>query len=121
MTVASPPAKNRPLAKLGIAVLAAAGLLVAVSLVADTGFEAVGDAFAGAGWGLLLIMLYDLAALSCAGLAWGALIRPLWRGPAWLFIVIRLPRAAINSLLPAAQGGGDLTGARTLGTPGPPA
>jgi putative membrane protein len=121
MTVASQPAKTRPLAKLGIAVLAAGGLVVAVSLVADTGFEAVGDAFAGAGWGLLLIMLYDLAALSCAGIAWGALLRPLWKGPAWLFIVIRFLREAINSLLPVAQVGGDLIGARMLATHGPPA
>jgi hypothetical protein len=108
MTVDNPPpAKSRPLAKLGIAVLAAAGLVVAVSLIADTGFEAVGDAFAGAGWGLALIMLYDLAALSCAGLAWGALLRPLWNGPNALFIVIRFLREAINSLLPVAQIGGD--------------
>jgi putative membrane protein len=121
MTVAPPPAKSRPLAKLGVAVLAAIGLLVAVTLIADTGFEAVGDAFAGAGWGLALIMLYDLAALSCAGLAWCALLRPLWHGPGWLFIVIRFLREAINSLLPVAQIGGDVIGARMLATYGPPA
>ncbi len=121
MTVAPPPAKRRPLAKLGVAALAGLGLLLAVYLVADTGFEAVGEAFAGAGWGLLLIMLYDLAALSCAGLAWGALLRPLWNGPNWLFIVIRFLREAINSLLPVAQVGGDLIGARMLAARGPPA
>src|SRR5258708_25245705 len=100
MTVAAPPAKRRPLAKLGVAVLAALGLLLAIYLVADTGFEAVGEAFAGAGWGLALIMVYDLAALSCAGLAWGALLPPLWKGPHWLFLVIRFLRDAIHSLLP---------------------
>ncbi len=121
MTVAAPPAKRRPLAKLGVAVLAAVGLLLAVYLIADTGFEAVGEAFAGAGWGLALIMVYDLAALSCAGLAWGALLRPLWKGPNWLFIVIRFLREAINSLLPVAQVGGDLIGARLLAARGPPA
>jgi hypothetical protein len=118
MTVAEPPAKRRPLAKLGVAVLAAVGLLLAVYLIADTGFEAVGEAFAGAGWGLALIMVYDLAALSCAGLAWGALLRPLWKGPNWLFIVIRFLREAINSLLPVAQVGGDLIGARLLAARG---
>ena len=121
MTANDAPAKSRPLAKLGIAVLAAAGLLVAVYLVADTGFAAVGDAFAGAGWGLALIMLYDLAALSFAGLAWGALLRPIWNGPNRLFIVIRFLREAINALLPVAQVGGDLIGARMLAAHGPPA
>jgi putative membrane protein len=120
LSPAAPPAKRRPLAKLGVAVLAAIGLLLAVYLIADTGFEAVGEAFAGAGWGLALIMLYDLAALSCAGLAWGALLRPLWKGPNWLFIVIRFLREAINSLLPVAQVGGDLIGARLLAAHGPP-
>jgi putative membrane protein len=121
LTVAAPPEKRRPLAKLGVAGLAGVGLLLAVYLIADTGFEAVGEAFAGAGWGLALIMLYDLAALSCAGLAWGALLRPLWKGPNWLFIVIRFLREAINSLLPVAQVGGDLIGARLLAAHGPPA
>ncbi len=121
MTAVQQPAKNRPLAKLGIAVLAAIGLLVAVSLIADTGFEAVGEAFAGIGWGLALILLYDLAGLSFAGLAWGALLKPLWNGPRWRFVVLRYLREAINSLLPVAQVGGDLIGARLLAAQGPPA
>src|SRR5258708_31524173 len=121
MTVASQPAKSRPLAKLGIAVLAAIGVLVAVSLIADTGFEAVGEAFAGIGWGLAWILLYDPAGLSFAGLAWGALLKPLWNGPSWRFVVLRYLREAINSLLPVAQVGGDLIGARLLAAHGPPA
>jgi putative membrane protein len=121
MTAAPPPAKSSPLAKLGIAILAAAGLLVAVYLIADTGFEEVGKAFAGIGWGMALILLYDLAVLSCAGLAWAALTRPAWHGPLSLFVVIRYVREAINSLLPVAQIGGDVIGARMLTGRGAPA
>jgi putative membrane protein len=114
MTASPSPAKSRPLAKLGIAALAAAGLLISVYLIADTGFEAVGQAFASAGWGLVLIMLFDLAVVSCAGLAWAALTRPAWRGSLSVFVVLRYVREAINSLLPVAQIGGDVIGARML-------
>jgi putative membrane protein len=121
MTDPRSPAKTSPMAKLGIALLAAAGLLLAVYLIADTGFEEVGKAFAGIGWGMALILLYDLAMLSFAGLAWAALTRSVWHGKPALFVVIRYVREAINSLLPVAQIGGDVIGARMLTGNGAPA
>ncbi len=100
--------------------MAAAGLGLSLWLIADTGFAEVGTAFAHAGWGLALIVLSDLAGLCCAGLAWHALMRGFWNGPVGLFIRTRWLREAINTLLPVAQIGGDLVGARLLATRGPP-
>jgi len=117
--VAAGGAKARnPLAKLGVAGLAAAGLLLAVYLIAETGFAEVLQAFARAGWGLTLIVLIDLAALCAAGSGWRAIVAPLWHGRYRLFIGLRLVREAINTLLPVAQVGGDLIGARLLSASG---
>lgn len=115
-----PSQRRRSLAKVGVALLAAGGLLVALWLIADTGFAEVGKAFTSAGWGLGLIVLYDLGALCCAGLAWRAVLGAFWTGSALTFIHIRWLREAINTLLPVAQIGGDLIGARMLTAHGPP-
>jgi putative membrane protein len=120
--VALPPSSRRnALAKLGALLLAAAGLLVTLYLVADTGFAEVGQAFAGAGWGLVLVVLCHVVALCFAGMAWRAVLRPLWQGRRRTFILIRLVREAINTLLPVAQIGGDVIGARMLAKRGPAA
>jgi putative membrane protein len=115
------PERRSPFAKLGVALLAAGGLIVAVYLVAETGFAEVAGAFADAGWGIGAVALLDVAALCAAGSAWYSLLHPLWAGPRRVFISIRLVREAINSLLPVAQIGGDLIGARLLTAHGPAA
>jgi putative membrane protein len=115
----SPTIRRKSTARLGIAALAAAGIALALWLIADTGFAEVGAAFAHAGWGLGLVVLSDLAGLCCAGLAWHALLRGVWNGPIGLFIRTRWLREAINTLLPVAQIGGDLVGARVLAARGP--
>jgi putative membrane protein len=111
--------RRNPLAKLGVAALAGGGLLLALYLIAETGFSEVLEAFARGGWGLGFIVAIDVAALCAAGSAWRALLAPLWRGRHPLFIGLRLVREAINTLLPVAQVGGDLIGARLLAPHGP--
>ena len=120
VTAASVSAPRRPFARLGVACLASAGLAVTLYLIADTGFAEVGETFARAGWGIALILLWDLSSLSCAGLAWWMLLRPLWHGRPLLFVYLRYLREAINNMLPVAQVGGDLIGARLLAAHGPP-
>jgi len=104
-----------------VALLASAGLAITLYLIADAGFAEVGDAFTRAGWGIALIVLYDVSGLSFAGLAWFVLLRPFWRGRPFLFIYFRWLREAINNMLPVAQVGGDVVGARLLTAHGAPA
>jgi putative membrane protein len=118
---AAPPPRRRPFARLGVALFAGAGLVLALYLIARTGFADVGETFARAGWGIALILVYDVIMLAAAGLAWWAIMRPLWRGSPLLFVKLRWLREAINNLLPVAQVGGEVVGARLLTTYGPPA
>jgi putative membrane protein len=118
---ATTPTRRSFFARFGVAILASLGLAVTLYLIADTGFAEVGEAFARAGWGIALILLYDVTGLAFAGLAWWMLLHPFWKGPPTLFIYLRYLREAINNMLPVAQVGGDLIGARLLTQHGPPA
>jgi putative membrane protein len=109
------------LQRLGVGLVALGGLALAVVLIGEAGFLEVGRAFAKIGWGLLVIVAYDVAALACAGLGWRALLSGAWRAPAGLAIYLRYLREAINNLLPVAQVGGDLIAARILAKSGAPA
>jgi putative membrane protein len=73
------------------------------------------------GWGLVVLVGFRLVALTLAGLAWGTLFGRRIERPASVYIGLRLIREAINCLLPAAQVGGDLIGARLLARTGVPA
>jgi putative membrane protein len=119
--IALASSRRKSLAQLGVSLLAIAGLLLTLYLVADIGFAEVGEAFAGAGWGLVLVVLCHVVALCFAGMAWQAVLRPIWYGKRRTFILIRLIREAINTLLPVAQIGGDVIGARMLAKRGPAA
>jgi putative membrane protein len=93
---------------------AAAGLLLAVVLIAWQGPGAVVDALAGVGLGALWIVLIRALQIAGAGLAWWMLIPAgsgaLLRG----CLLLRWVRDAINTLLPVAQIGGEIVGARLL-------
>lgn len=94
------------------ALAALVGLVLAVALVAWQGFALVGGAFASVGWGLGLIVLLRVAQVVGAGLSWWALIPDFPRFRLWSAIKLRFIREAINTLLPVAQVGGDIIGAR---------
>lgn len=105
---------------------AAAGLALALGLtlfLALTFYEGAGDvarAFAAVGFGLFWLALLRLAQTALSGFAWEALL-PAPRPSSWVFIKIRLVRESINNLLPVAQVGGDVIGARLLTKFGAPA
>lgn len=94
------------------ALAALAGILLALVLVAWQGFATVAQAFAGVGWGLALIVAIRVAQVVGAGVSWWALIPDFPRFRLWTAVKLRFIREAINTLLPVAQVGGDIIGAR---------
>ena len=97
----------------------AAGLALLLGLMlfaALTLYEGAGDvahAFASIGFGAVLIAAIRLTQTLLSGFAWRALL-PSQRPKPWLFCKLRWVRESINNLLPVAQIGGDLLGARLL-------
>lgn len=93
-------------------------LLLGLSLFAAlTLYEGAGDvasAFASVGlFGALAIAAIRLTQTFLSGFAWRALL-PRPRPRPWLLCKLRWVRESINALLPVAQIGGDLLGARLL-------
>lgn len=92
---------------------AIAGILIAAALVVWQGPGTVASAFASVGWGgLILVVLIRVAQVVGAGLSWWALIPGFRRFKPWTAVHLRFIREAINTLLPVAQVGGDIIGAR---------
>ena len=92
-------------------------LLLGLSLFAGlTLYEGAGDvarAFASVGLGALWVVVLRFIQTALASVAWRALLaRP--RPRPWLFVRLRWVRESINNLLPVAQIGGDVLGARLL-------
>jgi putative membrane protein len=102
-------------------VLTVAGLVLAGVLVAVHGAAQVGAAFLSVGWGLALVVAARAVQITTAGLAWRAVALPTAPPvPASRFVLLRFVRESINALLPVAQVGGDIIGARLLTFYGPP-
>src|SRR6476659_1022019 len=98
------------------------GIAAVVGLTIWSGVDLVGQALASAGWGGSLVVMVRLATVSIAGAGWWLLFSPTLRPTPASCVALRFVREAINTLLPMAQVGGDLIGARLLtsrGIPGP--
>jgi putative membrane protein len=89
------------------------GLMLFAGLTLYEGAGEVARAFATVGFGVLWIAALRLAQTGLSGFAWEALVVPP-RPALWTFCKIRWVRESINSLLPVAQVGGDVFGARLL-------
>ena len=89
-------------------------MLVAIALIAGHGVTAVFGALLSAGWGLVGVALFHLLPLICSALGWRAVMRSEAREAVHAFIVARWIREAVNGLLPVAQIGGHIVGARVL-------
>lgn len=100
--------------KTGLHIAALVGIVLAVALIAYHGFGAVAETLLSVGWGLIGISLFHLVPLLCSALGWQAVMRSGWRGGLPLFVWARWIREAVNTLLPVAQIGGDVVGARVL-------
>ena len=79
-----------------------------------SGLEAVAHAFAGVGWGILLVVIVRTVAVAVAGVGWWLIFPAGTRPRLRTCVLLRLIREAANALLPMAQVGGDLIGAGLL-------
>ncbi|WP_174299977.1 lysylphosphatidylglycerol synthase domain-containing protein [Caulobacter sp. S45] len=124
-TLARPPGRpHRALtpARLGLAVGALLGVVLAVVVVGWFGFAKVLSALTAIGWrGFALFVLYSLACFPITGAAWWTLAagEPLRR--LWTFTFGRLLRESASDILPFASIGGVVVGVRgvILGGVGP--
>jgi putative membrane protein len=101
-------------ARLAAGLAALVGLLIAITLIAHQGFQPIFDLLSRIGWGVLWITLLHLVALTLLAQAWRALLVVRWLGSIWTFLRARWVRDGVNDLLPVAQIGGQLVGARML-------
>jgi putative membrane protein len=101
---------------------ALAGLVLLSVLVVWQGWHEVLDAFAQAGWGLLLLLPVRLCTLTLDASAWNILLAPAARAahaqpPGRLFLLwVAAVREGVNRLLPAAGIGGEVVGVRLART-----
>jgi putative membrane protein len=100
--------------KRALIVAASAGLLLAVAIIAYEGFGAVSAAFAAVGLGLVVVVVLRALQLAGAGVGWWIVFPPGATVSPYLCIWVRFIREAINSLLPVAQVGGEIAGARLM-------
>jgi glycosyltransferase 2 family protein len=99
--------------KLRLLIIAALGVALAVYLVFFIGVGAVISAAVAVGWGgFAILCAYGLALFFVLGLAWYLLLPDLKAEKLWVFVRARLVRDAATEVLPFAQLGGIVFGAR---------
>ena len=90
------------------------GLALITALIAYFGAGAVVEAVEAVGWGAVLVALVRMGETAGAGLAWWLVVPDAPPRLAKICSLLRWVRESINCLLPVAQVGGDLIGARLL-------
>jgi hypothetical protein len=96
------------------------GLAVLVALVVMNGAVAIEAGIAAAGWGIAAVILMHLPQTLFSARGWRAVVAVPRRPSAAAMFGMRLIREAVNGLLPVAQIGGDIVGARLLVRSGVP-
>ena len=102
-------------------VAAGLGLVLALSIIASQGFGAVSRAFAAVGYGIAVVTAIRVVELAGAGLGWWIVFPAGAKATLRQCIWVRFIREAINVLLPVAQVGGEIAGARLMTLFGVPA
>ena len=98
-----------------LVVAAGLGLALAVAIIAYEGLAAVAEAFAAVGFGLAVVVVLRAVEIAGAGLGWWIVFPPGSRShPLYVCVWVRFIREAINTLLPVAQVGGEIVGARII-------
>ena len=100
--------------RLSLVLAAAFGLFAVVALVAAFGFDPILRATESIGWGVVPVSLVRIGEAAGAGVCWWLL---LGRQPLRLMgvcVLLRWVRESVNVLLPVAQVGGEVVGARLL-------
>ncbi len=101
--------------KAGAILAALAGLALAIGLIAYNGLHAVGQSLLALGWwGMLVIVAYHVPVLMFSAIGWRTLLADRWQAAKWVFVRARWIREHVAHLLPVAQVGGEVVGARIL-------
>lgn len=107
--------------KATVVITALLGLAATVLLIALHNATAVMNTLVRAGWqGMLAVSLAHVVTLVCTALAWKAALIGSWNGSTGVFIRSRWIREGVNDLLPVAQIGGEVVGARVQSLHGAP-
>ncbi|MDR6288761.1 putative membrane protein [Inquilinus ginsengisoli] len=105
---------KRQAIKLATALVGLAGLLGIIGLIVSQDASALLNLLLGASGGILLVVAAHILPMMCSALGWRAAMRPLWSAGFGTFLWARLVRESANAVLPVAQVGGDVLGARVL-------
>ena len=111
-----PRRRSSPNAKrIATGLLAVAGCFAIVAFVirASDADDIIAN-FAALGAGIGYVIALHVVVLACDGIAWRAFLAPEQRAPLADFLWARWVREATNLLLPVAQIGGEVVGARLL-------
>lgn len=95
-------------------IVALAGVSFVFYLVLDTGGADILDALGEVGWGIAVVAAIDFASLALRASAWRFLVVPYPTMHWSRWFLSRWIRQAVSQLLPVAQVGGELAGARVL-------
>ena len=95
-------------------ILGLIGLALVTLLIAYRGFEPVYNCLIVAGWNVLWVSFFHLVPMFFDSLSWYVLVDHENRPSMLIMIWMRWIREGIDSLLPVAQIGGELIGARLL-------
>jgi putative membrane protein len=104
-----------------LVVSAGLGLVLAIAIIGYQGFGAVAQAFAAVGFGVVVVVIVRAVELAGAGTGWWIVFPAATRVPLYRCVWVRFIREGINQLLPVAQIGGEIAGARVMtlfGVPG---
>ncbi len=104
----------------GRLIIALVGLAFAIALIIRYGAGAVAQASLSIGWGLAAIIAFELVPLALKTIAWRALLSSEHTVSLHTVLLARWIRQSVSQLLPVAQVGGDVVGARVLSLRGIP-
>lgn len=88
-------------------------------MIAASGWREIAAALLAAGWGVVPVIALHVPQMVFSCLAWRCALRAGQRPSPVLFLFWRLIREAVNALLPVAQLGGEVVGARLMALPPP--
>ncbi len=100
--------------KLTLLLAGAIGLGLAAALVAVYGLGPITQAVEAVGWGVVPVTLVRMGEASGAGLCWWLLLDRRTPRLLNICVLLRWVRESVNVLLPVAQVGGEIVGARLL-------
>ncbi len=106
--------------KISIALGLSVGLALILALGGYYGFAEIANGLGAAGWGVLAVIAFHPFQMIFSALAWQVLLDSHVAPRLPTFIALRWIKEAVNNLLPVAQIGGEVVGARLLRNSGVP-